>query len=108
MIGHDREVGGGRGGRGMPVLEVLSRPLVYEGPPLLVGGTLTLSFADLTPCQRRALEVATSNHKHDDGERTSLYGGGDAGCGADPVFGGCAAAGSQTQIWRYLNNFAAV
>jgi hypothetical protein len=91
-IGHNCEVGGRRGGQGIPVLDVLSRPPVDEGPPLLMGGMLTLSFANLMLCQRRALEVAISNHHCNKGERTSSYGGGDAGCGADLVFGGCAAA----------------
>ena len=47
---------------GIPVLDVLSRPPVFEAPPLLVGGTLTLPYADLTPCQRKALRVAITNH----------------------------------------------
>ncbi len=57
-----------------------------------MGVTLTLLFTDLTLCQRRVLEVAILNHDRDKGEHTSLYRGGDAGCGADPVFGGCAVA----------------
>jgi hypothetical protein len=73
-------------------LDVLSRPPVCKGPPLFVGGTLMILFGDLMPCQRRALKVAISNHDHDKGECTSSYRGGDAGCGADPVFGGCTAA----------------
>ncbi len=36
--------------------------------------------------------MAIANHDHDKGERTLSYGGGDARCRADPVFGGCAAA----------------
>ena len=46
---------------GIPVLDVLSRPPVFEAPPLLVGGTLTIPYADLTPCQRKALRVAMAN-----------------------------------------------
>ncbi len=91
-IGHDCKVGGGWGGQGIPVLDILSRPPVYKGPTLLVGGTLTLLFTDLTLCQQRALEVAILNHNRDKGERTLLHRGGDARCGADPVFGGCVAA----------------
>ena len=56
------------GGRTIPVLDVLlgrSRPLVAAvgAPPLLVGGALTMPYADLTPCQRRAVDAATSDRE---------------------------------------------
>ncbi|KAL3807853.1 hypothetical protein ACHAXA_009881, partial [Cyclostephanos tholiformis] len=54
-----------RAGGGIPVLDVLSRPPVYESPPLLVGGTLMIMYSDLTPSQRRALEIASAIHRED-------------------------------------------
>ncbi|KAL7430156.1 hypothetical protein ACHAXH_001221 [Discostella pseudostelligera] len=49
--------------RGIPILDVLSRPPVIDAPPLFVGSTLTYQYSDLTPFQQRAVDVAISLHE---------------------------------------------
>jgi hypothetical protein len=49
--------------RTIPVLDILLGKTAALMPPLLVGGALTIPYADLTPYQRRALDAATSNHE---------------------------------------------
>ncbi|KAL3757843.1 hypothetical protein ACHAWU_006151 [Discostella pseudostelligera] len=49
--------------RGIPILDILSRPPVIDAPPLLVGSTLTYQYSDLTPFQKRAVDVAISLHE---------------------------------------------
>jgi len=51
------------GKRGIPIVDILSRPPVVRAPPLLVGGTLTVPYSDLTPFQKRAVEVARGYHE---------------------------------------------
>ena len=62
------ELAGSGGPRAIPVLDVLGgRQPVFEIPPLLVGGALTMPYSDLTPCQRSAVEAALSNHESSTG-----------------------------------------
>ncbi len=49
--------------QGIPILDILSRPPVIDAPPLLVGSTLTYQYSDLTPFQKRAIDVALSLHE---------------------------------------------
>ncbi len=48
--------------RGIPILDILSRPPVIDAPPLLVGSTLTYQYSDLTPFQKRAIDMAIFLH----------------------------------------------
>ena len=48
--------------RGIPILDILSRPPVIDASPLLVGGTLTYQYTDLTPFQKRAVDLAIFLH----------------------------------------------
>ncbi|KAL7553777.1 hypothetical protein ACHAWF_017104, partial [Thalassiosira exigua] len=80
--------------RGVPVLDVLDRPPMVRDPPLLVGGSRTFGHSDLTPFQRRALDVAASCHeehrartKAEEGDGSSGFGGagGEGGIEAAPI-----------------------
>ena len=85
------EITSKNGKRGIPILDILSRPPVVDAPPLLVGSTLTYRYSDLTPFQKRAVDVAKSNHEEhcqrmkDEEDDTNDIVGSDGGIQASPI-----------------------
>lgn len=75
--GEQRRDGDGRGDRKRRGMPVLDRPYV-DAPPLLIGGTTTLPYGELTPFQRGAIDAARACRE----ERAGAEGASDGGAAA--------------------------